>query len=456
MSELTVTVPYKPLHKDAVVSFCVLWGLIEIAAICWYFQHPELFWATRIVLILLGAAAFAYPPFVLVTFYREGGTLTANSDGLILPPDYMGFGDIKSIKWAEVKTIDLISSDKSGQVLQLRTTSGTTTRLETKSMPPVELEKLFLAMELWLSPDAWTERAIIARDGLQISSNDSTFTKLWETELRRRFSATTFVPHEPGKEIIHGIRVLKQLAFGGFSAVYLAENADLEKIVVKELVVQSSSPEVQAKALEQFDREARLLAKIRHEQIARVIDHFVHNENTYMVLEYIEGENLREFVRRKGALDEQLVWDCAEQMAKVLSYLHSLNPIILHRDFTPDNLVIGNTGKITVIDFGAANEFSSSATGTLVGKQAYMPLEQIRGKAEPRSDLYSLGCVMHWLLTGTEPEPLSVCHPQELLPKLSNKINSVVEKLTALEPADRYASASELLELIQQHGKLGT
>ena len=426
-----------------------------MAAIGWSFQHPELFWATRIFLILLGAALFAYPPFVLVTFYREGGTLIANSDGLILPPSYMGFGEIRSIKWTDVKTIDLIPTEKAGQILQLRTASGGTTKLETESMPPADLEKLFLAMELWISQDTWTERAIIARDGLQITSDNSTFTKLWESELRRRFSATTFVPHEPGAEIIHGIKVIKQLAFGGFSAVYLAENAELEKVVVKELVVQSSNAEVQEKALEQFDREARLLAKIRHEQIARVLDHFVHKENTYMVLEYIEGENLRDYVRRKGKLEEEMVWSCARQMAEVLNYLHNLDPTILHRDFTPENLVIGNTGKITLIDFGAANEFSSSATGTLVGKQAYMPLEQIRGKAEPRSDLYALGCVMYWMLTGTEPEPLSVCHPQKDVFHLSNTIEEVVAKLTELEPEDRYASAGEVLEFMRTRSQAG-
>jgi serine/threonine protein kinase len=113
-------------------------------------------------------------------------------------------------------------------------------------------------------------------------------------------------------------------------------------------------------------------------------------------------------------------------------------------------LIIDCEGQLMLVDFGAANEFTSEATGTLVGKHSYMPLEQIRGKAEPRSDLYALGCVLFWLLTGKEAEPLSVCRPREVCADISEQFDAIVEKLTAQEPEGRFLSAKDLMDCLQQ------
>jgi serine/threonine-protein kinase len=129
-------------------------------------------------------------------------------------------------------------------------------------------------------------------------------------------------------------------------------------------------------------------------------------------------------------------------MAEILNYLHTQDPPIIHRDLTPDNVVRREDNDVVLIDFGAANEFVGTATGTLVGKQAYISPEQLRGKATTSSDIYALGGTVHFLLTGKDPEALSASHPKEL--------NAVVSFCTEMETSDRPSSAHELVTLIDR------
>src|SRR5262249_29524560 len=143
-------------------------------------------------------------------------------------------------------------------------------------------------------------------------------------------------------------------------------------------------------------------------------------------LEYVTGETLREIVIQHGALPESTVLEWAGQLASVLEYLHSHEPPLIHRDLTPENIIVRKDRKLTVIDFGSANEFLGQATGTFVGKQAYTSPEQFRGKATPQSDIYALGCTLHYLLTGGDPEPLSQSHPCWSNKDVSRDLNQLV------------------------------
>ncbi len=168
------------------------------------------------------------------------------------------------------------------------------------------------------------------------------------------------------------------------------------------------------------------------------------------MLQYIAGENLREYVRGHGALNEELVLKLMAQMAEVLTYLHEQDPPIIHRDFTPDNLVLKSDQTIVVIDFGAANEYVGAATGTLIGKQCYMPPEQVRGKCAPTTDLYALGCSARILLTGHDPEALMVCHPREENSKLSESTDRIIAELTQQDSHKRIQSAKALKSILQK------
>lgn len=281
--------------------------------------------------------------------------------------------------------------------------------------------------------------------------NFSSFTNLWDEEFSVRYAPTLFVPLEPEHQLRNGtIKITELIACGGSAAIYSAKSSDGEQIIVKEAVIPKNASEaLKAKAIELFNREAQLLAQLDHPHIAKVFDHFVENEHHYEVLEYIDGLDLRRFVKERGPQPEDFVLNWAEQICQILVYLHSQNPPVIHRDLTPDNLVLRVDGQLVLIDFGAANAFVGTATGTMVGKQSYMPMEQLRGKSVPQSDIYSLGGTMYFLLTGRDPTPLEVSQVRSGT-NLPTSLNPLLAKCTAVEVADRFRSSEEFLTAIRK------
>jgi len=283
------------------------------------------------------------------------------------------------------------------------------------------------------------------------------YTELWESTNRSAFSLTSFSPLAPGTKMQNNaFTVERQIAAGGFSAVYLIVSQDGDRYVLKESCLPLSlSADNRMKALEQFRREALLLAKLEHPQIAQVYDHFTENDRNYMRLEYLTGETLRERISKHGMETQEIVRDWFQQLAKILVYLHGLEPPVVHRDLAPDNIIIQENGRLCLIDFGAANEFVGAATGTLVGRHAYMATEQIRGKAEPRSDLYSLGATMYFCLTNCEPQPLRTSSPKKSGFDVSDALDQIVTKCTQLETSQRFKSAGELLASLKGENVVG-
>jgi tRNA A-37 threonylcarbamoyl transferase component Bud32 len=281
--------------------------------------------------------------------------------------------------------------------------------------------------------------------------NFHSFTTMWDEEFSTRYSPTLFVPMSPGDELRNGaIKISELVACGGSAAIYAAKNSSGEQIIVKEAVIPKNSPDaLKAKAIELFNREALLLSKLDHPHIAKVFDHFVENEHHYEILEYIDGLDLRRFVKERGPQPEDFVLNWAEQICEILDYLHSQQPPVIHRDLTPDNLVLRVDGQLVLIDFGAANAFVGTATGTMVGKQSYMPPEQLRGKSVPQSDIYSLGGTCYFLLTGKDPTPLEASQISEAS-GLPMSLNPLLARCTAGEVEARYASSRELLQDIRR------
>lgn len=277
------------------------------------------------------------------------------------------------------------------------------------------------------------------------------YTQLWESCAALQFGLTSFTPLIPGAMLQDRFKVERQIAAGGFSAVYLISDEDGKKFVLKESVVPSNLDEtMKSKAQEQFEREAKLLARINHGQIARVYDHFQEQGRSYLRIEYIEGQNLRKYINENKTQGERTVHLWCEQLAEILIYLHGLSPPIVHRDLSPDNIVVRPDGKLVLIDFGAANEFIGAATGTLVGKHAYMAPEQIRGNAEPVSDIYSLGACAFYCLTARDPEPIRRSSPLAVQAPVTEWFDAFVKKCTSLERDERFATARACLEYLQR------
>ncbi len=279
--------------------------------------------------------------------------------------------------------------------------------------------------------------------------DDLSFTSIWEKDLVSRFGSTAFVPLEAGMSLQGGLlKVIGQMSFGGLSAVYLCKNKTQETVVLKEAVVPLNADKAsREKALDLFKRETHILKGLAHPNIARVLDHFVENDHDYLVLEHIDGMDLRAYVKEHGPQSERVVLRWAAEIADILRYLHEHDPPIVHRDVTPDNLVIDRTGKLKLIDFGAANEFVGTATGTLIGKQSYISPEQFRGKAVPQSDIYSLGCTLYYLATGDDPEALSQSSLPEEQGIAKPRLDALIKACTGIELSERLKSMTAVRDM---------
>ncbi|MBS2006869.1 MAG: serine/threonine protein kinase [Cyanobacteria bacterium SZAS TMP-1] len=308
--------------------------------------------------------------------------------------------------------------------------------------------------------DTWGRNIEIDPALLQSLSprNETSYTELWLNALTEAPQITAHTPHSVGLRLqSKDYQIESQLASGGQGVAYLARKV-VEgepggvQVVLKETVLPIYVDEkARVRALARFEKDAKLLASLEHELIVKLEDFFVENNRAYLALEYIQGRTLKDKVEADGPLPEDEVRRLALLMADILSYLHERTPPVVHRDFTPDNLMLTEDGKIKLLDFDVAMEQSSFAqsNATIVGKQAYIPLEQFRGKPCVQSDIYALGATLTFLLTGQEPAALQSSHPREVSPNVSEELDQLISKATALELADRIASAAELRALLQ-------
>jgi len=332
--------------------------------------------------------------------------------------------------------------------------SGGHVSLDLNKMTKESMEKIFQAVEAWcidcnrIPPASLPDKK---KSPKPVELEDLTPTRMWEDELQAHFSATNFVPLEKGKELQGGrYEVLMQLASGGLSAVYLAEMQDKSLVILKEAALPKSIDEkLRLKAKELFEREARLLRKLSHPKIARVLDNFIERGRDYLVLEFVAGESLRQVVRKGGPQSEKTTLQLAMEAAQILDYLHDQEPPVVHRDITPDNLILRDDGTLALIDFGAANDLVGTATGTLVGKQCYMAPEQFKGKACKQSDIYALGCTLYFLLTAEDPDALSRSYPRDLREDVSEELNNLVADCTHLDLALRVEGAAQLSDRVE-------
>jgi serine/threonine-protein kinase len=391
----------------------------------------------------------------LINFAEKG--ITLNKEGICLPGVFLfALALRRQRKWKELTRISLDLPDATTKTqLRLFFQNGSVARLFLHNLDKENIEQLLLALEV-RATEAEKDVSLTALLGQlhdeRANVGELSYTQMWEEELNRRFASTAFVPLQPG-QLIQGerLKIIRQLAFGGLSAIYLAQLNGTEAVVLKESVVPDSADEnLRNKARQMFDREANYLRRLNHSNIAKVHDHFVESDRHYLMLEYLEGEDLRQVVRQAGPRDEETVLEWAFETADILKFLHNQEPPIVHRDLTPDNLVLRNAKEVVLIDFGAANELIGTATGTLVGKQAYIAPEQFQGHATAQSDLYALGGTMYFLLTGQDPEALATNDPRAVNPQISDDVAELVIACNQFDAGERVPSADEVMVRIKQ------
>ncbi|MGH7863867.1 MAG: protein kinase domain-containing protein [Candidatus Binataceae bacterium] len=248
---------------------------------------------------------------------------------------------------------------------------------------------------------------------------------------------------------------------GGMGMVYLARDKRLSNrpCALKEMVDHFIDQQQRIEANEYFAREADTLAQLKHPAIPAVSDRFDDQNRHYLVMEHVEGRNLEEEIAHVGGpLPEGVVIDVARQLADVLAYLHSFSPPIIYRDMKPSNVMMTPKGRVVLVDFGIARLFRASRKGTMIGTLGFAPPEQYQGLVDPRSDIYSLGATLHYVLTGRDPEkhpPFSFPPVRELRAEVSRNLAGAIDAALAYEVSQRPSTVQEFRDMMLYGTGLG-
>ncbi|HWZ19932.1 MAG TPA: tetratricopeptide repeat protein [Ktedonobacteraceae bacterium] len=263
----------------------------------------------------------------------------------------------------------------------------------------------------------------------------------------------------PDQTLLAGrYQLLKRIGQGGMGAVYKAADTHLNNrpVAIKEMSSTGLTPARLQEAEAAFEHEAHLLADLLHPNLPRIYEHFTENDRSYLVMDFIEGQTVEEYLEQKGGgplpVDQVITW--AEQLCDVLNYLHSHQPPIIFRDLKPANVMISDSGHVYLIDFGIARFFKPGKQHDTValGSPGYAAPEQY-GKAQstPRSDIYSLGALLHHLLTGVDPseQPFFFRDASQLNPAIDPAFDALLKQMLAMDSDRRPASAQEVLNALK-------
>lgn len=227
---------------------------------------------------------------------------------------------------------------------------------------------------------------------------------------------------------------------------YMASDERLEiPCIVKELQHEFNSEAEKEYYRKRFKEEAKLLAELDHPNLPKVRDYFMENKRYFMVIDYIKGMDLETLLKNKQAkFSEIQVIKWAIDICDVLSYLHSNDPPVIHRDITPANLFVKERNlSILLFNFNVARRLDKSCTKE-IGTMGYAPPEQMSGNPEQRSDIYSLGATLHHILTGKPPVPLRFKPVRTLNENISKSTEMIIQKALNVNINERYKSAYEM------------
>lgn len=258
------------------------------------------------------------------------------------------------------------------------------------------------------------------------------------------------MPLSQGQVLHNRYHISRLLGQGGFGAVYEAWDASLERrCALKENL------DITPQAQRQFHREAKLLADLSHPNLPRVTDYFsLEGQGQYLVMDYVDGEDLFEIFQRFGPLSLPQVVPWIGQVCDALIYLHQQRSPIIHRDIKPANIKITPEGRVMLVDFGIAKQIDAQAqatTGMFAVTPGFSPVEQYgRNAMDARTDLYALGATVYFLLTGREPPDsleratgMEIVLPSQLNPVLLPAVDALILRAMQVDPRQRFQSAQE-------------
>jgi beta-lactam-binding protein with PASTA domain/tRNA A-37 threonylcarbamoyl transferase component Bud32 len=265
-------------------------------------------------------------------------------------------------------------------------------------------------------------------------------------------------------------QLMEIIGEGGMAVVYKARCTILDRLVAVKILRDQYAHNDEF--VDRFQREARAAARLAHPNIVSIYDVGEDRGHHFIVMEYVEGESLKEYLLRQGPLSPQRVAHIGQQVASALSRAHCRG--IVHRDIKPHNLLLTPEGQVKVTDFGIARAAAASSlteTGMVLGSVHYFSPEQAQGSiVDARSDIYALGVVLYELLTGTPPftggSPIAIAlshletEPAAIVdccPQVTKQFEQIIMKAMAKDPNRRYQTAGELnLALAQVSGQTET
>ena len=271
--------------------------------------------------------------------------------------------------------------------------------------------------------------------------------------------------------------ILTELGTGGFGAVYKARDTqDQGRLVaVKQINLQGLSAQEIIEATDAFNREARILSSLNHPLLPRIFDRFSDPEHWYLVMTFIDGQTLDEYLQKHLAralpghtglaLSETL--DIGLQLCDVLHYLHTRLPPVIFRDLKPENIMRANSGRLYLIDFGIARHFKPGQARDTIpfGSPGFAAPEQYgRAQTTPQADIYSLGALLFYLASGDDPSEHPFSFPRLKIRGVSslNDPNTLIQRMVALDPEQRPADMLEVRHALQRiaqqnrHGSIWT
>lgn len=265
---------------------------------------------------------------------------------------------------------------------------------------------------------------------------------------------------EKGTIICQKYQVIGLLGKGGMSKVYLVRDLKLDKKwAVKEILRQPEGWKNRF-FIQSAMSEVNVMKKLDHPALPRIVDILEEKSAVYVVMDYVEGENLAVLLKKEGCIEQKVVIRWAKELCDVLLYLHGQNPPVIYRDMKPANIIIDLNGKVKLIDFGIAREYRKDEEDETVnlGTRGYAAPEQFKEgcREDERTDIYSLGVTMHQLLTGLNPSELdfSFLPVRKRKPELSLGIEYIVQKCVKENPKERYQNCKELLFDLNNYEKL--
>ena len=262
-----------------------------------------------------------------------------------------------------------------------------------------------------------------------------------------------------GKVLAERYELIEKVAEGGMARVYRGRDLVLKRTVAVKVLKDQMTGD--AAFIRRFEREAQAAAALSHPHIVNIYDVGEQEGTHFMVMEYLEGSSLKEYIRQKGRLPVREAIQIARQIAEALSQAHAAS--MVHRDIKPQNILFSRSGKVKVTDFGiaiAGDGVTVTVGDEIIGSVQYISPEQARGEiACKQSDLYSLGIVLYEMVTGKVPfsgeNPVAVAMkhiqeqivpPRRLQPDIPEVLEQIILKAVQKDMADRYGSAEELLE----------